>query len=235
MWQYGLVDTFTAANFIYNVAAQYSGLVAATIAEGNCTKNVIWAPITGLGVGYEFVLAAKSSAERRARVSTLACFLAASGKSVLNSNPPTNGALGGAIASHISHMREVLKTTRGGQILFKKVKKNNLIKILFSDSKNYSSKLEFNSNCKVIIDNVFREHTLRRAAQASPPVKISPEIAPTIILQVIPNNRFNLIKSIFITSLLFIVSSIITLYLFQIMKRRRYYINEKEAIIIDVN
>lgn len=235
MWQYGLVDTFTAANFIYNVGAQYSVVIFASMAEGNVTKNVIFGPITGLRIGYQFVLAAESIAERRARILTLACYLATSGASALNSNPPTNVALGGAVAAHISHMREVLKTTRGGQITFKKTKKINLIEILLSDSGNYLYKRQFNSNCKVIIDNIFQEHILRRATQASvKPVKIPHEIAPIISLSVI-SNQANLIGCIFITSILFAVTSLTTLYLFQTIKRRRYCVNQKKKVIINLN
>lgn len=38
MWQYGLVDTFTAVNFIYNASAQYSAVVVKAMADENITK-----------------------------------------------------------------------------------------------------------------------------------------------------------------------------------------------------
>ena len=47
MWQYGLVDTFTAVNFIYNAGAQYSAVVITAMADGNATKlpSMLFEPI----------------------------------------------------------------------------------------------------------------------------------------------------------------------------------------------
>jgi len=80
MWQYGLVDTFTAVNFIYNAGAQYSAVVIAAVADGNATNlpRMLFEPIAGLGVSCQFVKAAQTAAERRARVATLAFLLSAS-------------------------------------------------------------------------------------------------------------------------------------------------------------
>ena len=51
MWQYGLVDTFTAVNFIYNAGAQYSAIVIAAMADGNVTKlpSMLFEPTALLG------------------------------------------------------------------------------------------------------------------------------------------------------------------------------------------
>lgn len=39
MWQYELVDTFTAVNyFLYNAMAQYSAIVITAMGDGNFTK-----------------------------------------------------------------------------------------------------------------------------------------------------------------------------------------------------
>jgi len=38
MWQCGLVDTFTAINFIYNVGAQYGSIVTAAMIDGNAAQ-----------------------------------------------------------------------------------------------------------------------------------------------------------------------------------------------------
>ena len=67
MWQCGFVDTFTAVNFIYNAGAQYSALVIAAMADGNVTKfpGMLFEPIAGFGVRYQFVKAAQTAAERR--------------------------------------------------------------------------------------------------------------------------------------------------------------------------
>ena len=60
MWQYGLVDTFTAVNFIYNTGAQYGAVVIAAMADGNVTKfpSMFFEPIAGLGVSCQFIKAA---------------------------------------------------------------------------------------------------------------------------------------------------------------------------------
>ena len=73
MWQCGLVDTFTAVNFIYNAGAQYSAVVIAAMADGNVTKfpEMLFEPIAGFGVSYQFVKAAQTAAERRARLASL--------------------------------------------------------------------------------------------------------------------------------------------------------------------
>ena len=76
MWQCGLVDTFTAVNFIfiYNAGAQYSysAVVIAAMADGNVTKfpGMLFEPIAGFGVSYQFVKAAQTAAERRAGIAT---------------------------------------------------------------------------------------------------------------------------------------------------------------------
>ena len=67
MWQCGLVDTFTVVNFLYNAGAQYSSIVIAAMADGNVTKlpGMLFEPIAGFGVSYQFVKAAQTAAERR--------------------------------------------------------------------------------------------------------------------------------------------------------------------------
>ena len=52
MWQCGLVDTFTAVNFIYNAGAQYSAVVIAAMADGNITKfpGMLFEPIASPSV-----------------------------------------------------------------------------------------------------------------------------------------------------------------------------------------
>lgn len=57
MWQYGLVDTFTVMNVLYNAGAQYGAVVIASMADGNITNfpEILLEPIAGLGVNYKFV------------------------------------------------------------------------------------------------------------------------------------------------------------------------------------
>ena len=66
MLQYGVVDTVTTVNFIYNAAAQYSAVVIAAMTDGNATKfpSMLFEPIAGLGVSCQFIQAATTGAER---------------------------------------------------------------------------------------------------------------------------------------------------------------------------
>lgn len=64
MWQYRLVDTFTAVNFIYNAGAQYSAIVIGAMADGNITRlpSMLFEPIAGLGLSCQFIKAAQTAA-----------------------------------------------------------------------------------------------------------------------------------------------------------------------------
>ena len=57
---------------------------------------MIFEPIAGLRVGYQFVKAAQTAAERRARVATLAALLSASATTAATSDPTANAGIGGA-------------------------------------------------------------------------------------------------------------------------------------------
>jgi hypothetical protein len=112
-WQVGLVDTFSLIQFCINTGSQYGVIVIAS-AAGNFSDigpKVLLEPVFGLGTGYQFIRAAKTAAERRARIATLAAFLSTSASAV-TTDPATNAAVGGAVASKIAYMRAIL--TRGG-------------------------------------------------------------------------------------------------------------------------
>ena len=112
-WQVGLVDTFSLIQFCINTGSQYGVIVIAS-AAGNFSDigpKVLLEPVLGLGTGYHFIRAAKTAAERRARIATLAAFLSTSASAV-TTDPATNAAVGGAVASKIAYMRAIL--TRGG-------------------------------------------------------------------------------------------------------------------------
>ena len=91
MWQFGLIDTFSAVSFFYNVGTQYGSIVLTALVTGNATQlpTMIFEPIAGLGVAYQFVKAVQPAAERRARVATLAALLSASATTAATSNPLT--------------------------------------------------------------------------------------------------------------------------------------------------
>ena len=84
-WQVGLVDTFSLIQFCINTGSQYGAIVVAS-AAGNFSDigpKVLFEPIVGLGTSYQFIRAAQTAAERRARIATLAAFLSTSGASVV--------------------------------------------------------------------------------------------------------------------------------------------------------
>lgn len=113
-WQVGLVDTFSLIQFCVNSGSQYGAIVVAS-AAGNFSDigpKVLFEPIIGLGTSFQFIRAARTAAERRARIATIAAFLSTSGTSAVTTDPATNAAVGGAIASKIAYMRAIL--TRGG-------------------------------------------------------------------------------------------------------------------------
>ena len=91
--------------------------------DGNVPKlpGMLFEPIARFEVSYQFVKAAQTAAERRARIATLAAFLSASTATAVGSTPAANAGLGGAVAAHIAHMRDVLQI-RGGSILGSEVK-----------------------------------------------------------------------------------------------------------------
>jgi len=117
-WQLGLVDTFNVIKKLcVNGGAQYMGVVLAS-AAGNTTElggKTLFEPIIGFGTSYQFIMAAASVVERRQRIATLASFLGAS-VGALTSDPTTNAALGGVIASKIAYMKAILEVRGGGEV-----------------------------------------------------------------------------------------------------------------------
>lgn len=105
LWQLGIVDSLTFLQFCRNCGAQYTGL---TLAEAvgymnDIGPSVLLAPVQGLGTSYQYVRVVQG-AERRARIATLASFMAMSGRATLT-DPATNVAAGGTIASFLGHMK----------------------------------------------------------------------------------------------------------------------------------
>jgi hypothetical protein len=160
--------------FCINTGAQYGAIVVAA-AAGNFSDigpKVLFEPVLGLGTSYQFIKAAQTAAERRARIATLAAFLSTSGASVVTTDPATNAAVGGAIASKISYMRAIL--ARGGathQITKLNFSSKDYVIIVDSvktpvlDIHPYGT--QFTENSKIIIDNMFQEQTACRYLQGS--------------------------------------------------------------------
>ena len=113
LWQVGIIDSLTLLQFCINCRAQYTGLTLGEAAGymGDIGPGVLLAPVKGLGTGYQYVQAAQGAMEKRARIATLASFMAMSGRATLT-DPATNAAAGGTIASFIGHMKSVIEKSK---------------------------------------------------------------------------------------------------------------------------
>ena len=122
LWQFGIIDSLTLLQFCINCGAQYTGLTFGQAAGhmGDIGPSVLLAPVKGLGTGYKYVQAAQGAMEKRARIATLASFMAMSGRATLT-DPATNASAGGTLASFIGHMKSVIeksKTNGTGGLVF---------------------------------------------------------------------------------------------------------------------
>lgn len=113
LWQVGIIDSLTLLQFCINCGAQYTGLTLGEAAGymGDIGPGVLLAPVKGLGTGYQYAQAAQGAMEKRARIATLASFMAMSGRATLT-DPATNAAAGGTIASFIGHMKSVIEKSK---------------------------------------------------------------------------------------------------------------------------
>ena len=243
-WQVGLVDTFSLIQFCINTGSQYGAIVAAS-AAGNFSDigpKVLFEPIIGLGTSYQFIRAAQTAAERRARIATLAAFLSTSGASAVTTDPATNAAVGGAVASKIAYMRAILTRGGGSYNIAKSISSSSLkefamvvdsVKTPVLDIHPYRT--EFTYNSKMIIDNLFQDHTARRYLQGSAQ-KIK-TVAPTYLAPLASvSTKVNTTALIGWTCLGFgLISFIIlgSLYLFQRAERKRWQ-NQNDEVLIDV-
>ena len=115
-----MVDNLTLFQFCLNCGVQYTSLTfcEATGCIEEIGPGVLLAPLAGLGTSYKYVRAAQGAMERQSRIATLAAFMAMSGRATLT-NPATNAAAGGTIASFIEHMKSVIEksnSTKGGLV-----------------------------------------------------------------------------------------------------------------------
>jgi hypothetical protein len=113
-WQVGLIDTFSLIQFYINTGSQYGAIVVAS-AAGNFSDigpKVLFEPIIGLDTVYQYIKAAQTAAEQKARITTLAVFLFTSNGLIIITGPATNAAVESAVVSKIAYMRTIL-TRRG--------------------------------------------------------------------------------------------------------------------------
>lgn len=240
-WQIGFVDTFSLIQFCINTGSQYGAIVVAS-AAGNFSDigpKVLFEPIIGLGTSYQFIKAAQTAAERKARIATLAAFLSTSGASAVTTDPATNAAVGSAIASKIAYMRAILTRGGGSCNITKSIPTSSLkdfaiivdsVKTSVSEIHPYRTQCTYNS--KIIIDNMFHEHTTRRYLQGSAQ-KIK-TIAPTYLAPIASTQ----IKTTALIGWTCFGVGIISftvlgsLYLFQRAERKRWQ-NQNDQVLID--
>ena len=236
-WQVGLVDTFSLIQFCVNTGSQYAAIVVAS-AAGNfsdISPKVLFEPILGLGTSYQFIRSAQTAAERQARIATLAAFLSTSAASAFTTDPATNAAVGGAVASKIAYMRAIL-TRGGGCSKITKLKsslKDFAIIVDIPVLKIDPSRTQFTSNSKMIIENMFQDHTARRYLQGSGQ-KIK-TVAPTYLapMALTPINTTPLIGWTCLGVGLIGFTILGSLYLFQRAERKRWQ-NQNDEVLIDV-
>lgn len=239
-WNMGFVDTFSVLKLCINCGSQYVGVVLSS-AAGNFSDigpKVLFEPVLGLGTGYQFVKAAATAAERRQRIATLACFLAASAGAV-NTDPTTNAAIGAAVASKVGYMKAIL--ARGGSLQRNQYVLNPSLKdfIITVDSiktpvlEVHPYRAEFTANCKISINNMFQDHTTHRYLQGSTQ-KIK-TVAPTYLSPIVStqiNNTALIGWTCFGVGLIGF-TTLGALYLFQRAERKRWQ-NQSDQVLIDV-
>lgn len=261
LWKTGVVNTFGLIKICANCGAQYLGVVLSS-AAGNFSDigpRVLLEPITGLGVSAQFVVKGATILEKRQRIATLAAFISASAAAV-STDPTTNAAMGGVIASKISYMKAIL--ARGGEtqvgsqathFLGHQLKRaidltdykfkivldqQQATKILLKQS---LYRNEFTLKSKHIINNIFAEHTLCRCGKLSHfnYAELSKPLPSIFFISQLPRTPLNVSDIILWSSCAvgsICVLTIGSLYGFQFSKRKRWMreINNANEIIIDV-
>ena len=243
-WQLGLVDTFNVIKLCVNGGSQYLGVILSS-AAGNTTQlgvKTLLEPILGLGISYQFIMAV-DAVERHKRIATLASFLSASA-GALTTDPTTNAAMGAAVASKIAYMRAILATRGGSQQLLEYVLTPSLKNYLM---KNYSitvnpvvtpllspAQIQLQETNKLIIKNMFQEHTahryLQRSAQEIKTVAPS-YLAPMVAASTTVNTTA--VVGWFLGVGLVGLTTLGALCLFQYAERRRWQ-NQNDEVVIDV-
>jgi hypothetical protein len=107
--------------FCINCGAQYTGLTLGQAAGymNDIGPSVLLEPVQGIGTSYKYVRAAQGGMERRARIATVASFIAMSGRFTLT-DPVTNAAAGCTTATFIGHMKSVIEKSNNitGNLVF---------------------------------------------------------------------------------------------------------------------
>jgi hypothetical protein len=238
LWQLGLVDTLTMIQIFTNTALQYGTMVgiAASSNHSACTPKLLLDPILGLLTSYQYIKAAPTSAEVAKRAATVAVLLSSSVATAFTSDGATNLAQGSVAGAQLSFMREVILKLRGGsdQLLLKDFAimadaiKTPVVPLSLS-----LAQIKFHDNCKLIIQNMWKEQLSRRYVQRAGEkfkmIEFSPSYMAPIVL-----TQLNTIPLIVWTCFGFVLIGFTilgALYLFQCAERKRHKNNE---IVIDV-
>ena len=177
--------------------------------------------------------------------STRASFLSASA-GALTTDPTTNAAMGAAVASKIAYMKAILATRGGSQQLLEYVLTPSLKNYLM---KNYSitvnpvvtpllspAQIQLQETNKLIIQNMFQEHTTRRYLQgcAQKIKTVAPNyLAPITAAASTTVNTTAVIGWTCLGVGLISFTILGSLYLFQRAERKRWQ-NQNDEVIIDV-
>lgn len=156
-WQVGLVDTFRLIQFCIKSGTPYSAIVAAS-AAGNFSDigpKVLFEPIIGLGTSYKFITAAQ-------KVDSLDCY---SSSFLIHFWSISCFNRSGDECSR--RWCSSIKWSGGSYNIAKSISLNEFAIVVDSvktpvlDIHPY--RREFTYKSKIIIDNMFREHTARRS------------------------------------------------------------------------
>ena len=117
LWRMGVVDSFTAIQFLLNGAAQYGVFVVGSAVGQTLDPSILVAPIAQLGTAYQYVRAAQGAAEAQKRAATIALLLSSS-TAVLETDLATNGAMAALNLSFNAYINSVLEASNGGSSTF---------------------------------------------------------------------------------------------------------------------
>lgn len=238
LYKMGVVDTFNVLKICANCGSQYMGVVIST-AAGNFSDigpKVLLEPVFGVGTGIQYVAAAGTFVEKRQRIATLAAFLATSTTAV-TTDPATNAAVGSAVAAKIAYMRAIL--TRGGSHHITKLISSSSLKefAIVVDSVQtpvldiHPYRTKFTYNSKIIIDNMFQEHTASRYLQGA-----TQKVTPTYLIPM-ASTKVNTTAivgwSCFGVGIIGL-TILGSLYLFQRAERKRLHNQNDEVLINEI-
>lgn len=184
-------------------------------------------------------MAAANAVERRQRIATLASFFSASA-GALTTDPTTNAAMGAVVASKIAYMKAIIATRGGSQEFLEYVLTPSLKNYLITVNPVVNpvlspAQIQLQETNKLIIQNMFQEHTARRYLQGSAQ-KIK-TIAPNYLAPMAAASTTVHTTAVIGGTCLGVgligFTILGSLYLFQRAERKRWQ-NQNDEVLIDV-